>query len=121
MITGLRTVIYPVSDLAKAKDWYQEVLGQAPYFKEVFYVGFEAGGFELGLVPDGTPGANGATAYWGSSDIEADVARMIKLGATIHAELADVGGGIRVASLLDPDGNQFGLIDNPHFDPAKVR
>ena len=29
--------------------------------------------------------------------------------------------GIRVAALRDPYGNQFGLIDNPHFDPAKVR
>ena len=121
MITGLRTVSYPVTDLAKAKAWYQAVLGQAPYFDEVFYVGFEVGGFELGLVPDGTPGAAGPTAYWSSGDIETDIARIVELGATVHAALTEVGGGIRVATLLDPDGNQFGLIDNPHFDSAKVR
>ncbi|WP_426196915.1 VOC family protein [Massilia sp. DWR3-1-1] len=121
MITGLRTVIYPVSDLAAASAWYQAVLERAPYFDAVFYVGFEVGGFELGLVPDGQPGPDGATAYWSSSDIEADIDRIVALGASVHTPLDDVGGGIRVASLRDPDGNQFALIDNPHFDPAKVR
>ena len=121
MITGLRTISYPVKHLEAAKAWYSAVLERPPYFDEVFYVGFEVGGFELGLVPDGTPGADGATAYWGSADIEADIARIVALGATVHAPLTDVGSGIRVAALLDPDGNQFGLIDNPHFDLAKVR
>lgn len=121
MITSLRTVIYPVTDLAAGKAWYQAVLEQPAYFDEVFYVGFAVGGFELGLIPDGTPGSAGATAYWHSSAIDADIARILALGATLHTPLADVGGGIRVAVLCDPDGNQFGLIDNPHFDPAKVR
>src|SRR5207253_2874415 len=65
MIQGLRTVIYPVPQLADASDWYRRVLDRAPYFDQPFYVGFEVGGFELGLVPDGTPGTAGATAYWG--------------------------------------------------------
>lgn len=121
MITGLRTVSYPVTDIDAAKAWYAAVLERPPYFDEAFYVGFEVGGFELGLVPDGTPGPDGAAAFWGSGDIEADVARIVGLGARVHEALKDVGGGIRVASLLDPYGNQFGLIDNPHFDPAKVR
>lgn len=121
MITGLRTVSYPVVDLAAAKAWYQAVLERPPYFDEAFYVGFEVGGFELGLVPDGTPGLDGATAYWSSSDIEGEIERIVALGGTVHEALSDVGGGIRVASLRDPFGNQFGLIDNPHFDPAEVR
>jgi predicted enzyme related to lactoylglutathione lyase len=121
MITGLRTVSYPVKDLAAAKAWYHAVLERAPYFDEVFYVGFEVGGFELGLVPDGEPGEAGATAFWGSTAVEADIERIVALGATVAAPLQDVGGGIRVVSLRDPDGNLFGLIDNPHFDPAKVR
>lgn len=49
---GLRTTIYPVTDLAKAKAWYSAVLGVKPYFDEPFYVGFNVGGFELGLDPD---------------------------------------------------------------------
>ena len=56
MILGLRSTIYPCADLAAAKDWYTKVLGQSPYFDEVFYVGFNVHGFELGLVPDGVDG-----------------------------------------------------------------
>ena len=47
MILGLRTVIYPVTDLARGKAWYAGVLGAAPYFDQPFYVGFAVGGFEL--------------------------------------------------------------------------
>ena len=68
---GLRTTVYPVTDLEKAKAWYSKLLGVAPYFDEPFYVGFNVGGFELGLDPDTSelkPGAGGAVAYWGVED-----------------------------------------------------
>jgi predicted enzyme related to lactoylglutathione lyase len=121
MIKGLRTVKVPVTDLARAKAWYGEVFGAAPYFDQPFYVGFAIGGFELGLVPDGAPGALGAVAYWGVDDIEADVKRILALGASEHEAIQDVGEGIRVAELKDPFGNVLGLIENPLFDPAAVR
>lgn len=121
MIKGLRTVKVPVTDLARAKAWYGEVFGAAPYFDQPFYVGFAIGGFELGLVPDGAPGAGGAVAYWGVDDIEAEVKRILALGASAHEAIQDVGEGIRVAELKDPFGNVLGLIYNPLFDPAAVR
>jgi predicted enzyme related to lactoylglutathione lyase len=121
MIKGLRTVSYPVADLTRAKDWYAKVFGTAPYFDQPYYAGFAVGGFELGLVPDGTPGASGATAYWAVDDIEADVKRIVALGADVREAVKDVGEGIRVAELLDPFGNVIGLIENPHFDPSAVR
>ena len=71
MILGLRTAIYPVADLDAAKRWYTQMLGQAPYFDQPFYVGFNVGGFELGLVPDGEPGSAGPQALWGVSDAAA--------------------------------------------------
>lgn len=120
MIEGLRTVVYPVTDIAAATAWYQAVLERAPYFNEPYYVGFEVGGFELGLIPDGTPGPDGATAYWGTADINAETDRIVGLGGTIHSPPTEVGGGIVVAAIKDPYGNQFGLIFNPHFDKAKV-
>ena len=52
MFLGLRTVVYKVSDLGRAKAWYTKVLGIEPYFDEPFYVGFNVGGYELGLDPD---------------------------------------------------------------------
>jgi predicted enzyme related to lactoylglutathione lyase len=121
MIKGLRTVSYPVTDLARARDWYAKVFGTAPYSDQPYYVGFAIGGFELGLVPDGTPGNAGAVAYWAVDDIDAEVARIVGLGGGVHEAVKDVGDGIRVADLLDPFGNLIGLIENPHFDPGAVR
>jgi len=97
------------------------VLGKEPYFDQPFYVGFEVGGFELGLIPDGEPGAKGSIAYWGVADATAALARLRELGAVLRDDVMDVGGGIKVAAILDPFGNVFGLIENPNFDHTKVR
>ena len=121
MIKGLRTAAYPVADLAAAKDWYAKVFGVAPYFDQPFYVGFNVGGFELGLIPDGMPGRTGSMIYWGVDDIEAEVQRVTALGATVHGAIQDVGEGILTVELADPFGNLLCLIVNPHFDPAAVR
>jgi predicted enzyme related to lactoylglutathione lyase len=117
MIRGLRTVIYHVTDLAKAKAWYNLVLEKEPYFDQPFSVG----GFELGLVRDGTPGPGGTVAYWGVLDAAAAVKRLETLGVTVREPLQEVGGGIRVAAVADPFGNTFGVIENPHFSLEKVR
>ena len=121
MFLGLRTVAYPAPDLERAKNWYAEVLGVQPYFDEPFYVGFSVGGFELGLIPDATPGIVGAQSLWGVSDVDAVLARLLALGATPLEAVTDVGGGIRVAAVQDPFGNRLGIIQNPSFDPAAVR
>ncbi|QDU23207.1 VOC family protein [Urbifossiella limnaea] len=121
MILGLRTAIYPAPDLARGREWYRQVLGRDPYFDEPFYVGFAVGGFELGLIPDGAPGAAGVQALWGVSDAAAELARLTVLGAEVHEPVKDVGGGIKVASVIDPFGNVFGIIENPHFNRADVR
>ena len=118
MLKGLRTAIYHVGDLDRAKGWYGEVLGKEPYFDEPFYVGFDVGGFELGLQPDeaGAPrSSTGVVAYWGVDDAEAALARLLELGATGRSGVHDVGEGILLASVLDPFGNVFGIIENPHF------
>jgi predicted enzyme related to lactoylglutathione lyase len=117
-LLGLRTVIYKVGDLGRAKAWYSAVLGVEPYFDEPFYVGFNVGGYELGLDPDlkgGSPGPGGTVAYWGVENADAALARLLELGAGRRGEVQDVGGGIRIAVVDDPFGNRFGVIENPHF------
>lgn len=121
MILGLRTVGYAAPNLTTAKEWYTQILGYGPYFDQPFYVGFEVGGFELGLIPDATPGAGGTVAYWGVADADAAAAKLVALGAKPRGPVQDVGDGIRTAEFDDPFGNVFGVIQNPHFDPAKVR
>jgi catechol 2,3-dioxygenase-like lactoylglutathione lyase family enzyme len=125
MLLGLRTAIYPAPDLDAAKRWYAELLGQAPYFDQPFYVGFAVGGFELGLVPDATPGTAGPQPLWGVADLNAALAHALAhalaLGATALEPATDVGDGIRVGAVTDPFGNRLGLIQNPHFDPQAVR
>jgi catechol 2,3-dioxygenase-like lactoylglutathione lyase family enzyme len=120
MLLGLRTAIYPVSDLGKAKEWYSALLGAQPYFDQPFYVGFEVGGFELGLIPDGQPGAIGPQALWGVTDAVSAKDRLLSLGAQLLDDVQDVGGGIRVGAVLDPFGNRLGFIENAGFDPSKV-
>lgn len=121
MILGLRTALYPTPDLAAGKAWYAKAFGVEPYFDQPFYVGFSVGGFELGLVPDATPGDAGAQPLWGVTDIAAEVARLVDLGATLLDPVTDVGEGIQVAAVRDPFGNRLGLIENPHFDASLVR
>jgi predicted enzyme related to lactoylglutathione lyase len=121
MIRGLRTVVYHVSDLARAKAWYTQVLGEEPYFDQPFYVGYAIGGFELGLVPDGASGPGGTVAYWGVPDAAAAVEKLQSLGATVREPLTDVGESIRLAVVADPFGNSFGVIENPHFSVAQVQ
>jgi predicted enzyme related to lactoylglutathione lyase len=117
MFLGLRTAIYHVDDIDKGKHWYSEVLGVKPYFDQPFYVGFNVAGYELGLQPDGDTAdkATGSVAYWGVADCAAACRRILELGATIHEPVSDVGEGIKVATVKDPFGNVFGLIENPHF------
>ncbi len=120
MFLGLRTAIYHVEDLERSKEWYGAVLGFAPYFDEPFYVGFDVGGFELGLQPDepGIPrSSTGVTAYWGVEDAAAAHARLLELGAKEYGGVRDVGGDILVATVVDPFDNVFGIIENPGFSP----
>jgi predicted enzyme related to lactoylglutathione lyase len=117
-LLGLRTAKYSVPDIKSAKAWYSEVLGVSPYFDEPFYVGFNVGGFELGMTPDenaGTKRAESGVAYWGVNDADAAYARLIRMGASDHEPIADVGEGIKIGSVWDPFGNVLGIIENPHF------
>jgi predicted enzyme related to lactoylglutathione lyase len=116
-IAGLYTAIYHVADIASAKQWYASFLGQPPYFDEPFYAGFNVAGYELGLLPiaDAKNRTRGCVADWGVKNIAAAVAELQAKGQKLFEEIADVGGGIKTASLLDADGNIIGLIENPHF------
>lgn len=113
MFKKLRTVVYHVSDLQKAKEWYTELTGIAPYFDEPFYVGFDINGCELGLDPDmtGVTAGNHSFVYWSVDDIETAYQKLLAAGATEVQPVTGVGGDIKVAVLNDLWGNAVGLIE----------
>jgi predicted enzyme related to lactoylglutathione lyase len=110
---GIKTVLHPVSDLARAKAMYIALLGVPPQTDGAYYVGFEAAGQQIGLVPGGGPqGMTSPVAFWHVHDIEVKLAEVTAAGATLKEAAHDVGGGRLVATVTDPDGNVLGLIQD---------
>ncbi len=110
---GIKTVLHPVSDLDAAKAVYAALVGMPPQTDESYYVGFEAEGQHIGLVPGGGPqGMTSPVAYWHVADIEAKLAEVTAAGATVKEPVREVGGGRRVATVTDPDGNVLGLLQD---------
>jgi predicted enzyme related to lactoylglutathione lyase len=110
---GIKTVLHPVSDLGTAKPVYAALLGISPQTDESYYVGFEANGQHIGLVPGGGPqGMSSPVAYWHVPDLEAKLAEVTAAGATLNEPPHNVGGGRLVASVTDPDGNVLGLLQD---------
>lgn len=110
---GIKTVLHPVSDLEKAKPVYTALLGVAPMADAPYYVGYEAEGQQIGLVPNGAvQGMTSPTAYWHVADIEAKLAEVTAAGATLKQAPNEVGNGRLVATFADPDGNVLGLIQD---------
>ncbi|MDW3195236.1 MAG: VOC family protein [Cytophagales bacterium] len=115
---GLRTTIYQVNDINAAKQWYSKAFNTDPYFDEPFYVGFNIGGYELGLQPDDTaPDIKTKTviSYWGVDDIQKTYDFLLSIGAKANEKPTNVGGAIMTATVLDPWGNILGIIYNPEF------
>jgi predicted enzyme related to lactoylglutathione lyase len=111
---GIKTILHPVSDLETAKVLYTALLGVPPQADAPYYVGFEAGGQHVGLLPGGGPqGMTSPVAYWEVPDIEAKLAELTAAGATVKEPVRDVGGGRLVASVTDADGNVLGLLQDP--------
>jgi predicted enzyme related to lactoylglutathione lyase len=111
---GIKTVLVPVSDAGKSKAVYAALLGMEPQADAAYYVGFDAAGQHIGLVPgDGSQGMTSPVTYWHVLDIEAKLADVTNAGATVKEQPRDVGGGRLVATFTDLDGNVLGLLQDP--------
>ena len=117
-ILGLRTTIYKVSDIQKARDWYAKAFETKAYFDETYYVGFNIGGYELGLQPEEVSKGEkieSVVSYWGVEKIQEVCDRLISLGAIENEKPYNAGGEMITATPKDPFGNVIGLIYNPYF------
>ncbi|MFJ6834320.1 VOC family protein [Streptomyces sp. NPDC091209] len=114
MTTGVKTIIYPVKDIAKAKALFTALLGVEPYADEPYYVGFKDAGQDVGLDPNGhAKGLVGPVPFWHVDDIKVSLAALLGAGAETLQEIQDVGNGRLIASVKDAEGNQIGLIQDP--------
>ena len=114
MNQGIKTVIYPVKDIAAAKKLYSKLLGVEPYANQAYYVGFRVGDQEIGLDPNGhKQGMTGPVGYYHVDDIKKSLQQLLDAGATVQQEVKDVGGGKLIAAVLDADSNIIGLIQLP--------
>jgi predicted enzyme related to lactoylglutathione lyase len=111
MNQGMRLLVYPVKDIAKAKAFYSELLGVEPYADAPYYVGFRIGDMEIGLDPHGR--TEGPIAYWEVKDIRARLRELLDAGAKVDQDVKDVGGGKLIALVKDADGNTLGLTQSP--------
>ncbi len=116
MIKQLATNVLYVSDLKQAKQWFRQIFQIQPYFDEPFYVGYDIGGFELGLLPQKRSSGNNSVAYWRVDDIEVAMSELKERGAEIGDAIESVGEGVKVATIVDPFGNHIGIIENQHFN-----
>ena len=114
MNQGIRTIIYPVNDIAQAKKLYTQLLGVEPLMDEAYYVGFRVGGQDIGLDPNGyNKGITGPISYYHVSDIRNSLQLLLDAGAQVQQEVKDVGGGKLTASVKDADNNVIGLLQEP--------
>ncbi len=111
MNQGIKTVIYPVSDIAQAKAMYRALLGVEPYADQAYYVGFKVGDQDIGLDPNGHKA--GVTAYHHVDDVRKTLQALLDAGAQLEQDVKDVGGGTLIASVKDLDGNIIGLRQTP--------
>jgi predicted enzyme related to lactoylglutathione lyase len=113
MTEGVKTIIYPVTNLARARTLYGKLLGVEPYMDEAYYVGFNIEGQDVGLDPQVySKGMTGPVSYWHVDDIKKSLKALLDAGAEAHQEVKDVGGGKLIASVKDADGNVIGLIQS---------
>jgi len=114
MNQGIRLLIYPVKDIARAKTLYSKLLGIEPYANEAYYVGFRFEDQEIGLDPNGhNKGMTGPVAYWQVNDIRQSLQLLLDAGALPQQEVQDVGGGKLIATVKDADNNIIGLMQSP--------
>jgi hypothetical protein len=51
LMESIKTLVYPVKDLAGAKTLFSTLFGVKPYADETYYIGFKVGEQDIGLDP----------------------------------------------------------------------
>ncbi len=110
MNLALDMVTIDCADPHRLAQWWADAVGgsPSPIVPGEFVVVPRVPGPHLGFqrVDLPTPGKNRVHLDFTATDPDAEVARLVALGATETAR-HDLGGGFRWVVLADPDGNAF--------------
>jgi predicted enzyme related to lactoylglutathione lyase len=109
MANPIKLIVFPVKDVDKAKTLFNTFLGVEPYVDGTYYVGYKVGDLEVGLDPNGQD----VVSYIDVDDIHSSLKGLEAIGAELHADAKNVGGGLLVAQVKDADGNILGLRQQP--------
>jgi predicted enzyme related to lactoylglutathione lyase len=112
-VKNVSLIVFPAADLATAKKFFRELIGTDPYVDSAQYIGYKSGATEIGIVPAANAQHSGALAYWDVDDIAASVASLLSNGGTIVQDVTNVGHGLLVASVQEPNGSTIGLRQTP--------
>jgi len=99
----------PVTDLEKTREFFTGLFGWTFQEWGPDYFGFNDGRLECGLrrAEDPAP-ATGVLLIFYSEDLERDIERVKRLGATISQEIFEFPGGRRF-HFVDPVGTEFAM------------
>ncbi len=111
MNQGVKTIVYPVTNLAESRALFMVLLGVEPVADSTYYVGWNIDGQDIGLDPNGHRNG-GPLPYYHVDDIHVSLKALTDAGATLLQDVSNVGGGRQIASVKDADGNPIGLIQN---------
>lgn len=106
MNKGIKTVLYPVEDMAQSKALFAKLLNVEPYVDSPYYIGFKVNHQDIGLVSNNP----GLTAFFHVDNIKSSQQILIDSGDKNIGDITDVGGGRLVASAKDSSNNIIGLI-----------
>lgn len=112
----LRSYIIQSDDIVKVADWYTLAFETQAYFKNENYIGFSIGWHELGIFKRDSwylQAWNNTEIYWWVDNVQSELDRLVLLWATPKDLPTEVGGGIIMASVIDPFWNFLGIIYNP--------
>jgi predicted enzyme related to lactoylglutathione lyase len=112
-VKDVALIVYPAADMDAAKKFFGALTGTEPYADAPYYVGYKSGDMEIGLVPNADGREPSGLAYWTVSDIAASLKALVDAGGTVAQDVTDVGYGLLVASIKDPNGVTVGLRQFP--------
>jgi predicted enzyme related to lactoylglutathione lyase len=105
----------PVSDVARARRFYEKTLGLQPKQEYAGGVIYECGGAEVFMYPTPSAGTSQASqAFWQVADVEAEVAELKARGVVFEEydmpgikmkNSIATGGGAKTAWFKDTEGN----------------